>query len=280
MQDDMRIDVVVRFHSPARLRELDRCLFSLFSQSHRPLQVHLAVQRFSAEEVSLVQEKLAPLLQLQPPIGIEILNWQEDEPPDARSVLINFGVEAAQGRYLAFLDYDDVLYPEAYDMLIEKLRATGAAIAFGGICVKEIAISEVCDYTCQKRFPFSGDSLVDLFRDNFCPIHSFVIDRSRVSRQDLFFEPAMTRAEDYDFLIRLCAKYPSDFSMVKTIIGDYYYKDDGSNSILTQSSRALDTEAFLEGRRRITLVSSSVQRSLGLDPDPELTVRQLVDNLS
>jgi hypothetical protein len=279
MQDDMRIDIVVRLHAPNRLRELDRCLFSLFSQSHRPLQVHLALQRFSAEEVSIVQEKLAPLLQLQPPIGIAILNWQEG-PPDARSVLINLGIEAAQGRYLAFLDYDGVLYPEAYDLLIENLRATGAAIAFGGICVKEIAISEVYDYTCQKRFPFSGDSLVDLFRDNFCPIHSFVIDRSMVSRQDLFFEPAMTRAGDYDFLIRLCAKYPSDFSMVKTIIGDYYYRDDGSNSIMMQSTRALDTEAFLEGRRRITPVSLSVQRSLGLNPDPELTVRQLIDNLS
>jgi hypothetical protein len=68
--------------------------------------------------------------------------------------------------------------------------------------------------------------------------------------------------------------------MVKTIIGDYYYRDDGSNSIMMQSTRALDTEAFLEGRRRITPVSLSVQRSLGLNPDPELTVRQLIDNLS
>jgi len=126
--------------------------------------------------------------------------------------------------------------------------------------------------------------LRDLFRKNFCPIHSFVIDRQRIPPPYLHFDPAITRAEDYDFLLRICAQFPSDFTLAKTIIGDYFFKTDGSNTVNTEWDYTESghtawqiSEDFLEQRRRITLVSFGVQRMLGLEPQPDLTIRRLLD---
>lgn len=53
---------------------------------------------------------------------------------------------------------------------------------------------------------YKGDGLLALLRQNFCPIHSFVLDRSKVDPEDLYFDQTMWRDEDYDFLIRICAR--------------------------------------------------------------------------
>jgi hypothetical protein len=227
---------------------------------------------------------LRPLLQIDGAPELVILNWDDPEPPDGRSGLINHAIRHARGRYLAFLDYDDVLYPEAYELLIERLRSTAVAIAFGGIYISEVDVYEAFLRIRRKSFPFNGINLFDLFTQNFCPVHSFVLDRSKISPQQLFFEPLMNRNEDYDFLIRICAQYPSDFSLVKTYIGTYYHKNDGSNTILTESASTphhysawQNAESFVEARRRTTPVSAEVQRMLGLPLVTDLTVRGLLD---
>ena len=242
------------------------------------------MQRFSPDEILATREALTQLLKIDPGLQVTVLNWEEKEPIDGRSALLNHGINHAQGRYLAFLDYDDVLYPEAYTMLTERLRATQAAVAFGGIYISEVDVFETFSYIKAKKFPFSWTNLTDLLRQNFCPIHSFVLDRTMISAQHLFFEPLMNRNEDYDFLIRICAQCHSDFSLAKTYIGTYFLKNDGSNTILTESSLQPhqvsawhDAESFIEGRRRTTPVSADVQRELGLRPVPHLTVRDLLN---
>ena len=119
-----------------------------------------------------------------------------------------------------------------------------------------------------------------------CPIHSFVIDRTRVPSHLLQFDPMLSRDEDYDFLLRVCSQAVADFSLSDTVIGEYLLKNDGSNTILTESARS-DTavsaweaaESFIEARRRTLLVSRAVQGSLGIDPVvPGMTIHQLLQH--
>jgi hypothetical protein len=284
MSDNETLDVIVRFHDIDRLDSLDRCVFSLLAQDYRPLQLHLVVQRFTDAMIETTRERLQPLLEIDRAVGFNILNWSHPEPRDARSALANLGFAAAQGRYLGLLDYDDTLYPEAYRLLVSRLRESSAAIAFGGICRKVMTDCAGISYVMTKQFPYRGAGLRDLFTGNFCPIHSFLLDRARIPSQFIFFDPLITRAEDYDLLLRICSQFPSDFSLVETIIGDYYIRTDGSNTVNTEwaakpdaSTDWLLAEAFLAQRRRITPVSAEVQRMLGLAPRPGLTIRDLLD---
>lgn len=165
---DGRLDVVVRFHDPAKLGELERCALSLVGQRHRPLHVHVVLQRFSAAERAAVASRLAALFAIAGAPGHTIHNFEGAEPRDARSALINMGLAAAGGRYGAFLDYDDALYPEAYSLLIGRLRRSAAArIAFGRILVKRQRVYEHAVFAEGKERPFVGRTVFDLFTGNF-----------------------------------------------------------------------------------------------------------------
>ncbi len=283
-----QIDVVVRIHDVSRMQELSRCVFSLVSKTYRPLRIVVAAQRFSDADITAVRAALGPFLQGEGDVELAIVNWTEAEPTDARSVLLNLGVQAAQGRYLAYLDYDDALYPDAYELLIGRLRKTGAAIAFASVRIMQLQVFDVFFYTVEKVVPpFSGRTLMDLFRNNFCPVHSYVIDRDQVAPDLLSFNANLLMEEDYDVLLRICARYISDFELIGTNIGDYYYKTDGSNTVPTNGvltplsrERYKGVRLTIEHRKRITLVSDAVQRTLGLSSTSPMTVRDVIDRYS
>lgn len=284
MQRPEAIDVVIRFHDAQRLAELERAVFSLAMQRYRPINIVLVTQRFSEEVIEETRGYLSAVLSITDAPSLKIVNFSDQEPKDARSILINLGIQHATGRYLSFLDYDDCLYPEAYELLVSRVRDTDAAIAFGGIALHYLDMFPAFSHRTGAAFPFKGQGIFDLFEENFCPIHSFVIDRTKLPTHELFFEPYMYRNEDYDFLLRVCARHLADFTHCGTIIGAYSLKNDGSNTILTESASTegtrrswADASAFVEGRRRTMPLAAVVQRSLGLQPDPNLTIRGLLD---
>jgi len=279
------LDVLVRFHDIGRMAELSRCVFSLVCQDYRPVTVWICTQRFATAQIGAVNHALAPVMALSEGIRLEIANFTAAEPRDARSALLNMGIRRGAGRYLAFLDYDDVIYPNGYQLLIDELHASGVAIAFGAIAVKHVDVGGDFTVTTGKARPFRGQTLQDLFEDNFCPIHSYVIDRAAVSPMHLYFDESMTRLEDYDFLLRFCATYLASFQLHDRVVGDYYWKNDGSNTVVVDgagdesNARAwVLTRQILKSRRETILVSDAVQQSLGIDrPDPSWTISRLLD---
>lgn len=284
-----QVDCIVRFHDVTRLSELERCVFSLVGQKHRPLHIIIVVQRFTDVQISDTREALTDILRLPNPPTVTLLNWESDCPSDARTELLNMGLQAATGQYVSFLDYDDVLYPEAYAILVERLRTTGKAIAFAKVRVVNADVFPEFIYVAQNgKAHFSGENLKDLFRANFCPIHSYLIDRSIVSADILSFDTRITWEEDYDFLLKICAAYPSSFEDVKTTIGDYYYKNDGSNSVTLNGMLSKENSheyervrTFIEVRRRTTLVAPEVQKQLGLRSiSRSLTIREALKRMS
>lgn len=284
-----QMDTIVRYHDVTRLMELERCIFSLVGQSYRPLNIILTTQRFSESDIENTRAALVGMIDGEEDVTLTILNWDQAEPADARSELLNLGIKGAKGRYLAFLDYDDVLYPEAYDLLVSRLKDSRAAIAFASVRIMQLDVYDRYLYTTEEIIPgYRGTGLIDLFRNNFCPLHSYAIDREQMSDETLLFETTMTMQEDYDWLLRLCARYGSDFTLVNTRIGDYYYKTDGSNTVPGTGSLKGEAQARLDAvittmevRRRTTIVSKEVQRSLGIeDPNETATVRDVIDRVT
>lgn len=241
------LDVVVRFHNLARLFELRRAIFSLVCQNYSPTTIFLVTQRFSVEQIEEVARALAPTLSIDGRIGFCVENYHLPTPVDARSALLNLGISKSNGRYLAFLDHDDTILPNGYCDLAGELEASGCAIAFGSVAMKDVDVFADALLVEHRRATFQGKNLVDLVTRNFCPIHSFVIDRERVEPGDLWFDEGLSRCEDYDFLLRICAKYPSSFRRIGQFVGDYYIKNDGTN---TPEAELLVAEQEIEKRKR------------------------------
>jgi hypothetical protein len=284
---DDQVDCIVRLHDSSRLLELERCVFSLVGQKHSQVRIILATQRFSHDEIAAVRHALAPMLSLSGAPSLTIVNWESPDPTDARTELLNLGLTVLTGRYVSFLDYDDTLFPEAYELLIERLKTTQAAIAFASVrTVKADVHADFVHVSSHPKAPFAGCDVVDLMQGNFCPIHSYLIDRSRLPANVLRFDTSLVWEEDYDLLLRICACKTGDFHSLSRVIGDYYFKTDGSNSIWTDDvlseSKKIAYEQVagrIEMRRRLTRVSLEVQRTLldEKDVDPQLTLRGLLD---
>ncbi|GHD21440.1 glycosyltransferase [Tianweitania populi] len=282
-----QVDVVVRFHDVSRLAELERCLFSLVGQDYRPLHIILVVQRFSDADIERTYSSLLPLFGLDQAPSFEILNWEHEAPLDARSALINLGISAAKGRFLAFLDFDQALYPEAYRLLVSQLQSAGADIAFAK--VRRVEMEAFSSFLHSRAMLPSAEcaSLRDLFTGNVCPLHSFMVDRTRIPEQLLFFEPYLMVEEAYDFLLRICAQFRSDFTLARAGIGEYHDRIDSANAqdnvSVRHEGRILykHEAAFVEQRRRNTPLSEPVRRALGIVPlQINLSIRDYLDGAS
>lgn len=233
------LSTIIRFHKPERLPLLQEALFSLAIQSWRDHEIVIMVQNGTDE----IKRAILEIVDLQPwskHSRQKIVSVDIAQGVDGRSTLLNRGIEQATGRYLAFLDDDDLIYHHGYVTLIQQLREGGGAMALGGCRMARAQYLSDHWYIRSKETPFAwGRTRMDLLRDNFVPIHSYVIDRSRVSPVDLYFDDELPPLEDYDFLLRLCAKYDFDFSQLDTPVCEY--RIHGLNSLPYDANAPLES---------------------------------------
>ena len=264
-----QLNVVIRLHDPAKLRQLSAALFAVQAQHYQPVQAVIVLQNFSPAETGTVRQVVHSFRWTEPrrePVVVPV-----DVPPgDQRTRLLNAGLRRCDGRYLAFLDYDDVLYRHAYSYLVGRLNRTGAALAFARVYRKDVVHCATFDHHFARSCPFQGRGRLDLFRTNFCPLHSYALDRSRIAAEDLWFDETLTRLEDYELLLRLCAKYPTDFGGLDKFIGEYIVRNDGSNSVLSEYARDSDNlRQWDEAQHQLQRTRTRLT--------PQLTVQELLE---
>ena len=119
----------------------------------------------------------------------------------------NAGHRLARGRYLVYLDDDDLFLPEHLHTLANALQEHPAEVVYSDAIVvieklegtTRMALSE------EKRYPHDTYSRDRLCVDNYIPINTFAWPRAFAMEVGGFDEhlPAL---EDWDFLLRLAAK--------------------------------------------------------------------------
>ncbi|MEO3787764.1 bifunctional glycosyltransferase family 2 protein/CDP-glycerol:glycerophosphate glycerophosphotransferase [Actinocorallia sp. B10E7] len=115
------LSVVVPFHNVAEY--LDACLSSLAAQTVRDLEV-IMVDDGSTDGGERVAEAWTARDE-----RFVLLRRPRGGPGAAR----NAGVDRARGAFLAFADGDDVVPPDAYDLMLRTLERTGSDLVSGGV---------------------------------------------------------------------------------------------------------------------------------------------------
>ncbi len=258
---DNAIDVIVRFHDPAQISRLSRCLFALYGQRHQPLQVMIALQNFDAEARAAVRETVEAFDWSEPRRAPVIHNVEAEGSSDHRARLWNAALEMADARYLAFCDFDDVVYPDGYSYLLHRLQATRAAAAFGSSLHVDCTPMPGFDFAYAKRFLYGKDRY-DFFWRNFCPVNSVLFDRARIPTAELRADESQCKAEDYRVFAAIVAKYETDWMSIGTVVSEYWHRTDGSNTVLSHrrdAAAVLEWERELESvRQRWTTLKTSV----------------------
>ncbi|QOW24165.1 hypothetical protein INQ43_10700 [Lysobacter sp. H23M47] len=223
----------MRFHDVSKLMLLERAIQSLHAQVGVVLQPIIVTQRFTMPELEILQAAVRRQWYFSNLPTPQILNLDDGSAHDARSDLLNMGVQChlqLGNRYLGFLDYDDVMYTHAYRTLVGALNASGAALAFATVEVANVVSLKDYEFVYGLTKPYRGRNKLDLIKENFCPLHSYLLDCSRLNPEELYFRADLNRLEDYDFLLRVAGSNPCDFSKLGTSVGLYVMRSDGTNS--------------------------------------------------
>lgn len=253
------VSTIVRFHDLKMIRSLERAVQSLQGQMGVCVQPIVITQRMDDDHHRQVIEAVKRqwfFSDLAEPLFISFHDGKQD---DARTRLLNAGVDAhwqTGNRYLGFLDCDDVLYSHAYSTLRERLNSSSAAFAFATVERAKVVPLHDYDFIYAMDRPFRGDNKLQMLKDNFSPIHSYLLDTSKLTEGELRFNEELSRLEDYEFLLRVASKYPCDFSMTKRSIGLYVFRSDGRNSTSQGLGTAADLEKEIEWKRQRGLLES------------------------
>jgi glycosyltransferase involved in cell wall biosynthesis len=156
----------------------------------------------------------------------------------------NAGIRASSGKYLLFLDADDLLHPQAIEWLVAAVGDREDRLAQMGFCLFQRHPNE----PATQPFVPDGDQLLPhLIHENRGPVHAYLCSRVSVERAGLF-EESLRSCEDWDLWLRLAVD-GVDWVPVPHV-GAYYRKYQGSmstNHVLMLEARA---RVLLRAHRR------------------------------
>ncbi len=249
MQNNL-ISIIVRFHDESKLYMLEDAIASIATQTYPHIQVIVSTQNIGDKGLKAIQKIIAGYFPENPNIHRIISNEAKE---DARSALLNDGIGVAEGRYLAFLDYDDILYPQAYITLIERCKKSRKAIVVGGCNIgrQEFVGGRYITKSTDQYLTWQKGKF-DLLMDNFIPIHSYIIDRRKVKKENLVFNEDLCRLEDYAFLLGLVSKYDFDFEHLLTPLCEYRWRTDGSNTVSVYDEDEVKKERWEKAEKVIS----------------------------
>lgn len=189
---------------------------------------------------------------------IHLLNHPERR---GQAAARNTGLKAARGDYIAFLDDDDLYYPQHLEVLSRAAARTGVAYADAW----RVFIDENGRET-GRDVPFRHDFDRDLLLvTNYIPLPCLMHKRSCLEKTGLFDEE-LNSLEDWDLIIRLSRQH--DFTHISEFTAEYR-KFKGSASVtktgmeqslaITEKIHALyrryaDEETLAAQKRRVALL--------------------------
>jgi len=158
----------------------------------------------------------------------------------------NTGINAANGKYIAYLDDDDIFYPEHLKTLVNFLESSDYRAAYTD-AYRAYQAGENGKYIIKKR-ELTSSSDFDYNRiliSNYIPVLCFMHEKSCLDEVGLFDE-ALTSHEDWDLWIRMSRKF--QFGHIRKITAEYRFRTDGSTMFSGRRADMLRTMEVIHAK--------------------------------
>ena len=171
------------------------------------------------------------------------LRQEESRGPSATR---NTGLKAARGKYIAYLDDDDIYYPTHLETLIPFLERNNYRVAYtDSYQASQTWITDryvITDKEIKYNFDFDRERFLV---SNYIHIISIVHRRELLDEVGLFDEKLETH-EDWDLCIRL--SQASDFYHIPKATAEFRVRDDMTNAITSKSESLFETLKLIHKR--------------------------------
>ena len=225
------VSVIVRTRDrPALLRE---ALASLRAQTFRDF-----------ETLVVANGGEAPPPEILAPPGEGGLSLLHRVPPHGRARALNAGLDAARGRFVAYLDDDDLFLPDHLETLSRFLAGSDSyRVAYTDVEQVSQLLGEDGRYHEGPRLVVYGQAFdaARLLSSNYISLIGLMH-----AATDLRYDESFDILEDWDFMIRLAER--GRFHRIAKITATYRVRDDQSNATTTSPWHGAEAEA---ARRRL-----------------------------
>ena len=139
----------------------------------------------------------------------------------------NTGLRMARGAYMAYLDDDDVMYPDHLATLVEAIEEGPCKVVYTDAHLAMQALQGTRHVTVERTVAYSQDFNRDLFLvTNYIPVLCFLHARECTEKVGGFDESLKVH-EDHDLWIRMSRHY--DFRHIKKVTSEFRMRSDKSN---------------------------------------------------
>ncbi len=282
MNSNLKITYIIRCHDLGQFRKLKNALSSVAAQDYDAVEAFIAFQDLPEGEISTFLSEAKRSVELRD-LKINFKNFHFETPGDYRGALLNLSLELINSRFVAFLDYDDVVYHDHAQMLISDLLSSSndeVVISFGGCMVVHYDDTPERDIIVTRNYIFNDfPSVSRCVFSNCFPIHSFAIDLSRMNFVPAFGEQDQM-FEDYAFLLQVFENYKSSTNLVNHPVCEYRINNDNSNTVVVGGGGAESTERVDAWRLSNTRIERSKKNRFFLIPYEEVRQCNAVYELS
>ncbi|MEW6659546.1 MAG: glycosyltransferase [Thermodesulfobacteriota bacterium] len=179
----------------------------------------------------------------------------------------NTGIKLARGKYLTYLDDDDLFYPDHLETLVDFLETTDFRVAYTD--AHRAHQEKQCGryVTTERDVPYSNEFDPDrLMVFNQFPVLCLMHEKSCLEEAGLFDE-SLTSHEDWDLWIRLALHYP--FSHIKKVTCEFSWRQDGST---------MSSQKFEDFIRTLEIIHARYQDHLKDKPQVQEEQRQFLQS--
>lgn len=198
------VSVVIPTHNTANF--ITAALDSVFAQTYQDLEVIVVDDASTDDTETRIQA-----------YGERVLYIKQSHAGSA--VARNRGVLAAQGKYIAFLDSDDLWLPTKLEKQIALAeKRPEAVLIYSDFNRTEDPGEELVSGLARRKHRQIGEEFHSLLRDNFLHTSSVLARRDALAEAGMF-DPKLINAQDWDLWIRLADVGP--FAFVDEILTHY-----------------------------------------------------------
>ncbi len=114
----------------------------------------------------------------------------------------NEAIKKATGKYVAFLDCDDMYLPEKLAQQVKLMDDSGFKLTYGAALIIDELGREVRKYKVENKSGYLFDSLLKKYEIN---MQTVMLERALLIENDLDFEPTLKYSPDYNLFMQVAA---------------------------------------------------------------------------